>query len=140
MGSASRLAMFHPDFFAELPNAISGQATQRTMEVMAAVYFSPTMDSRDTLQYLPLLEPESVRAVTEMAALPFRLASRKPDIPVLVMGGSEDAVFSPSMLYFTAASWKARMEVVPGAGHMLMLDPQWRDAAGRIADWLASMS
>lgn len=138
-GSASRLALTVPDFFAELPNAVNGTASRQTMRTMARVYFSPSMPERETSDYLPLIQPESARAVAEMVTAPLRLARRRTKIPALVMGGSEDQVFSASMLYFTSAAWQATTTVIAGAGHMLMLDPQWPEAAAGLRDWLAGL-
>lgn len=138
-GSAARLALTRPEFFAELPRVTSGHPTQRTLEVMAEVYFSPEMSLDAVLACLPMIQDESEQAVAEMATLPFQPVGRRPDIPALVMGGREDAVFPPSMLFFTALSWRARQVVVDGAGHMLMLDPQWEEAARALADWADSV-
>ena len=135
-GAASRLAMSNPEFFTELPKAVSGHATRKTLEVMGKVYFSPEMPPGDILQYLPIIQPESELAVTEMLTIAFRPSRRRPAIPALVMGGAFDAVFPASMLYFTALSWRAATLVIPGAGHMLMLDPQWEDAAGKLLAWV----
>lgn len=135
-GSAGRLALQQPDFFRELPNVVAGRPTEHTLRVMAAVYFSPDMPRQDVLQYMPMIQPESEQAIAEMVALPFTPAGRRPDIPALVMGGREDAVFPASMLFFTALPWKARQVVIDGAGHMLMLDPQWPQAAAALGDWL----
>ncbi|MBP8266449.1 MAG: alpha/beta hydrolase [Zoogloea sp.] len=138
-GTASRLALTNPAFFEELPNAISGTPTTRTLQVMAQVYFSPDMPFEDTLQFMPMIGSESETAVSEMVILPFMRTGRRPDIPALVMGGSEDQVFPASLLFFTALAWRAKSVTVERAGHMLMLDPQWRDAAGALADWLATI-
>lgn len=138
-GSAARLALIQPEFFAELPRVTSGHPTQRTLEVMAEVYFSPEMSLDAVLACLPMIQDESEQAVAEMATLPFQPVGRRPDIPALVMGGREDAVFPPSMLFFTALSWRARQVVVDGAGHMLMLDPQWEEAARALAAWADSV-
>jgi pimeloyl-ACP methyl ester carboxylesterase len=139
-GTASRLALTMPDFFAELPNAVNGTASEQTMRTMARVYFSPSMAPEETIHYLPLIQPESEKAVAEMVTAPFRIARGRARIPALVMGGSADQVFPSSMLYFTAASWNARTQVIAGAGHMLMLDPQWLDAAGKLNEWLESLA
>ena len=139
-GTASRLALTMPDFFAELPNAVNGTASEQTMRTMARVYFSPSMAPEETVQYLPLIQPESEKAVAEMVTAPFRIARGRARIPALVMGGSADQVFPASMLYFTAASWNARTQVIEGAGHMLMLDPQWPDAAGKLNEWIESLA
>jgi len=64
---------------------------------------------------------------------------RRPNIPALVMGGSEDQVFPASMLFFTALAWRAQSVTIERAGHMLMLDPQWPEAAAALADWLTTV-
>ena len=135
-GSASRLALTRPDFFAELPNAVSGRPTEATFRVMAEVYFSPAMPHREMVEFLPMMERESDRAVAEMAALPFLRTGRRPSLPALVMGGGADAVFPPSMLFFTTLAWRAQSVTVPGCGHMLMLDRPWPAAAEALAGWL----
>ena len=138
-GTAARFALTMPDFFAELPKAVNGTASQQTMRTMAKVYFSPDMPERETLDYLPLIQPESEKAVTEMLIAPMRFARRRARIPALVMGGSADQVFPASMLYFTAATWQAKCVVIRSAGHMLMLDPQWPEVAGEILAWLEGL-
>lgn len=139
LGSASRLALGFPGFFEELPRAISGTGDDRTLAVMAAVYFSPEVAPEDTARYLPMLGPESDQAVAEMVTAPLRRSARRPRLPVVVMGGSADQVFPPSMLYFTASIWDAGTMVVEGAGHMLMLDPQWQEAARKLQEWVGSL-
>ena len=139
-GTASRLALTMPDFFAELPNAVNGTASEKTMRTMASVYFSPSMAPEETVEYLPLIQSESAKAVTEMLMAPLRLARPRARIPALVMGGSADQVFPASMLFFTAASWNAKTQIIEGAGHMLMLDPQWPEAASKLLEWLESLA
>jgi len=139
-GTVSRFALTMPDFFAELPNAVNGTASEKTMRTMASVYFSPSMAPEETVEYLPLIQPESEKAVAEMLTAPLRIARGRARIPALVMGGSADQVFPASMLHFTAASWNAKTQVIDGAGHMLMLDPQWPDAAGKLEEWLDSLN
>lgn len=138
-GTASRLAVTEPAFFEELPNAMAGTPSTRTLQVMARVYFSPDMPFEDTLQFMPMIGAESDHAVAEMVALPFMRTGRRPNIPALVMGGSEDQVFPASMLFFTALAWRAHSVTIERAGHMLMLDPQWQEAAGALADWLTTV-
>lgn len=138
-GSASRLALTVPGFFSELPKAVEGRADANTLRTMSRVYFSPLMPEEEILDYLFLIQPESDRAVAEMLAAPLRLARRRAKIPALVMGGSADQVFPSSMLYFTAALWQAQTSIIDGAGHMLMLDPQWPEAANALLHWMESL-
>ena len=122
--------------FTEIPNVIAGKPTANTLKVMASVYFSPDMRPEDTLQFMPMIGNESDQAVAEMVALPFTPAPRTPRLPAFVMGGSHDAVFPASMLFFTALPWRARPVTIDRAGHMLMLDPQWPQAAAALQHWL----
>ena len=135
-GSATRLALKVPGFFEELPNAVGGTPTADTLRVMAQVYFSPDLSPEDIERFMPLIGNESEHAVAEMVTLPFRPAGRRPKLPALVMSGSCDAVFPASMLHFTAAIWNARSVIVEGAGHMLILDPQWPVAAEKLLEWV----
>lgn len=135
-GSASRLALAEPDFFAELPNAVSGHPTQETFRVMAQIYFSDSMPAEEMARFIPMMQPESDRAVAELAALPFLRTGVRPALPALVMGGGVDAVFPPSMLFFTALAWRAQSVTIPNCGHMLMLDRPWPNAAEALAGWL----
>ena len=139
--SAFRLAMLIPDFFSELNHFFAGNPpTERTLNIMAKTYFSPDTDRSVILQTLPLIQPESNKAITEMATLPLPLNFVKPKLPVLFMGGSEDAVFSSALLSITALSWpNSKVTIIARAGHMLMLDPQWQQAAQQIKQWLQAL-
>lgn len=135
-GSASRLALARPDFFQELPNAVSGRPTENTFRIMAEIYFSADFPHDELVEFLPMMDTESARAVAEMVALPFLRTGRRPTLPALVIGGGEDAVFPPSMLFFTTLAWRAKSVTIPHCGHMLMLDRPWPQTAQVLADWL----
>jgi pimeloyl-ACP methyl ester carboxylesterase len=85
-----------------------------------------------------MVQEESMRAITEMMALAMRMPATKPRIPALVIGGQYDALFASSRLHHTAAGWNADTCVIPRAGHMLMLDPQWSHVAEKIDGWLSA--
>ncbi len=136
--SALSLSLSNPDFFGELERVTQGQhPTPRALEMMSRIYFSPKTPQADILRTLPMIQPESTRAIAEMATAPLPIYRRKPDIPVLFMAGSADAVFPSSILTISAFGWKHhQVHIVPGAGHMLMLDVQWREGASAIQHWL----
>jgi len=118
---------------------VTNKPTANTLKVMASVYFSPDVRPEDTLQFMPMIGNESDQAVAEMVTLPFAAATRTPQLPALVMGGSHDALFPASMLFFTALPWRARTVTIDRAGHMLMLAPQWPQAAEALGSWLDSL-
>lgn len=139
-GSAVQLIQRFPAFLKVLDDAVNRRVSREAGEVMTRVYFSPDVTPEETLRYLPMIGPESHRAVLEMAVPEVRWSVRRQQPPALVIGGSEDAVFPVSMLHFFASTWRARMLRVDGAGHMLMLDPQWEGVAAHMQEWLAALA
>lgn len=137
-GSATQLAMRHPAFFQALEDTVHGRHSEADRDLMAKIYFSDSVAGGDILPFLPLIGPESEKAVMEMALLPGRPPVRRRKLPTLVVGGEKDRVFPPSMLIFTALSWHADLYRIPGAGHMLPLDRNWRSVATRMLEWIAA--
>lgn len=135
-GSGAQLMLRQPEFFVEAERAIRGEFTENTIRVMRDVYFSPDVSAEHLAVFQPMVQAESMRALTEMMALALRMPVSRPRIPALVIGGQFDALFAANRLYFTAAGWNAETCVIPRAGHMLMLDPQWRSVAEKIDHWL----
>lgn len=135
-GSAVQLTLRYPGFIENLAAAVNGKISQKTAELMTRVYFSPDVSPAEALKFLPMLCPESQQAVTEMALPDLRLSVRRRQLPTLVIGGTEDAVFPASMLHFMASTWRADLFRATGAGHMLMLDPQWKMVADYMLAWM----
>ena len=136
--SGMQLAIRQPDFIAEAERAVRGVFTEKTARMMREVYFSPDVSAEQFTVFQPMIQEESMCAITEMMVLALRTPGKKPRIPALVIGGQLDALFSATRLHFTAAGWNADTCVIPRAGHMLMLDPQWLSVAEKIDHWLGS--
>jgi pimeloyl-ACP methyl ester carboxylesterase len=135
-GCSTQLAVRQPDFLTEAARAVRGKYTENTIRVMREVYFSPDVTSEQFASFKPLVQDESMTAISEMMALVWRLPKRRPKIPALVMGGELDALFPANLLHFTASGWNAETCVIPRAGHMMMMEPQWTAAAAKIDSWL----
>jgi len=135
-GSALQLALRHPGFFGALEAAVRGDISKETADLMTRIYFAPGVRPHETLQYLPMLCPESQRAIVEMALPKAPLSWRRRRLPALVVGGECDAVFPASLLHFMGIAWNAEVRRICGAGHMLMLDPQWQNVAEEMLAWL----
>jgi len=58
---------------------------------------------------------------------------------VLVMGADGDRIANPDDVRATARHHGVDATLLPGMAHMLMLEPEWKDAAAAIADWLAGI-
>ena len=135
-GCTLQLTNRQPDFLKEAARAVRGKYTENTVRVMREVYFSPDVTVEQFAAFQPLVQDESKTAIAEMMTLAWRSPKRRPKIPALVMGGELDALFPANLLHFTASGWNAETCVIPRAGHMLMMEPQWTAAAAKIDNWL----
>lgn len=136
LGATIKLAFTRPAFFAHMADASQGKYTPQALQHIREVYYSPETTTHDLLRFQHLFDAESQRAIRDMAMIAWRLPARRPSLPMLVVGGERDAVFSSDLLPFTAARWQAEVAVIPRAGHTLMLDAHWEVAAAKIAGWL----
>lgn len=57
---------------------------------------------------------------------------------LFVIGGEKDWFVPSGCVRLTAIYYGARSVIVKDGAHAIMLDVNWRDAAGPIADWLAA--
>lgn len=137
--SSVQLVARQPDFLREASRALRRKYSADTIRVMRDVYFSPDATEEDLAPFLPMVQPESDLAISEMMAMVWNLPKRRPRIPALAIAGSKDAVFSSSLLHFSASSWNAKTVIVPRAGHMLMMDPQWQATAEPMHAWLETV-
>lgn len=136
--SGMKLAMRQPEFVVEAERAVRGEYTANTIRVMREVYFSPDATLEHFVQFQPMVQDESMLALTEMLTLAMRFPRRRPRIPALVIGGQLDMLFAANRLHYTAAGWNADTRVIPRAGHMLMIEPQWVKVAEEILAWLGA--
>lgn len=135
--STVRLLTRYPAYLQALEATINGDYSKANNDLLAKIYFAPDATGDEVLGFLPLVGPESQRAVLEMALLPMRPPARRHTVPALVIGGENDAIFPPSNLFFTALPWRAKVFRVPNAGHMLPIDRNWQAAADHILEWMS---
>ena len=136
-GSIMRLALKHPEMFSEITRLSQhGELGPTSLSLMRDIYFSPVTRPEELLDFAHLIQPEPVRAISDMLVVGLRQHRPQPRLPVMVVGGERDAVFPPFATGYTALRWRARQTCIPDCGHMLMLEHQWRAAADAVANWL----
>ncbi len=62
--------------------------------------------------------------------------SHNSSVPVLVLGGSKDGLFSVREFESTAKHYNAQLAVIEGGSHDLMLDEDYKKSAVAIANWI----
>ncbi|MBC2637912.1 MULTISPECIES: alpha/beta hydrolase [unclassified Rhodococcus (in: high G+C Gram-positive bacteria)] len=108
----------------------------RTPEQVRAHFFLPSTPDHIVEATTARLQPESLRAfVMDLLGLD-RPKPQAVDMPMLVLGATEDAVFSPAMVAATAEAWGATPVMFDAIGHDVMLDTGWERIADELADWI----
>jgi pimeloyl-ACP methyl ester carboxylesterase len=62
--------------------------------------------------------------------------TQRINTPMLVLGGELDQIYTPDDVRRTARAYGTEPLVLPGVGHELMLEHDWRVAAGYVENWL----
>ena len=112
---------------------LDGKALIQTPE-MAAANFLSADNKLDKQWFHQHLTPESAWVGLELARPPFK--SEKVQSPVLVLSGSQDALFSVKEEALTAQRLHAEFHVFDGQAHNLMQEPKWQQVADTIHEWI----
>lgn len=89
----------------------------------------------ETRAFASRLTDESYLAFLDM--LVFALPPRKPvSVPMLVVGGERDTIFSPASQQHTARFYGCECHIVDAAPHDGMLWRNWQQAAALFAGWI----
>lgn len=94
------------------------------------ILFSPALPATESQRFDDRWERASYRTYID-------LLFKRPDLsevkmPALVIGGTEDALFSVEEFEQTASALGAELIVLEGAGHQVMLEPAWRELVAAI--------
>lgn len=107
-------------------------------EIARRAVFSDDLPDADVAAASQQIQRESQRALWDMTVMPAGrpgLASSPPRM--LVMAGSDDALFQPAECKAVAELWDADWRLLDGMAHAMMMDVGWQRAADEILDWLA---
>ena len=85
-----------------------------------------------SMRYAPRMCAESFYAYLGLM-LP---VSHKTSIPIIVVGGSEDGLITVREFASTAKHYQARLEIIEGGSHDLMLDADFEKSAKVIQEWI----
>ena len=134
LGSTLSLMFGRPNVLFDL-NRIIGGGEPQLDSVREALFHQPV--SRALLHECFMhMQAESMRAIWDMSGFDLPRPARMRRPPMLLLGAEHDALIPPQQVEQTGKALHLPVEIIPNAGHALMLEPDWRPAAERIADWL----
>jgi pimeloyl-ACP methyl ester carboxylesterase len=110
-----------------------------TPDLARDALFPNDLPQEQVERYFKQLQDESFLAFLDMLllSLPNRRKIRRAGVPMLVLGGTKDRIFTQGEVRATARAYGAPIQIFPNMAHDLMLDPRWQIAADRILGWLS---
>jgi alpha-beta hydrolase superfamily lysophospholipase len=99
-------------------------------------FFPDTMPEEQVNAYFAKMQDESFLGFLDMLILNLPRPKRVAPLPMLIVGGEADRIFTPYEVTSTAKAYQATLKMFPGVAHDMMLDPQWKHVADTIINWL----
>jgi non-heme chloroperoxidase len=106
------------------------------LDELRALLFSADAPDEALEPVIHHCQPESERAVMDMTLVNPLGIGQPQATPALVLGGADDRLIAPDDVVATARFLNTSAEILPGFGHMMMLDTRWEHCAERILAWL----
>lgn len=135
-GSALLLAARDPELFREINLIQHAHPRYATLVGLRKAMFSQALPPEDAARHFQRMQPESQRAMFDLAWPQYFWIGGADRTPVLVMGAENDAFFPIHMIEETARVHGVQAEIIPDMAHAMMLEPHWRRPAERILEWL----
>jgi pimeloyl-ACP methyl ester carboxylesterase len=132
-----RIARTNPKLFLELNLKRSLFPLVNSEERVRAELFSAATPDAVVAATAARLQDESYLAFLDMLAFDLPRPS-KVNSPVMVLGATEDAIFPPKQVEATAAAYGTKADFVE-AGHNVMMEAAWQEAAGKINSWIKTL-
>ena len=137
---AARLAATHPGYMSHMIGMDPSRLSDDLLHTLRPFYFSDRVDPAILREALTHLNGESPRVLFDLALrLHWALPQGSPS-PAFVMGATDDRIAVPGDVRATAAHHHVDATILPGSGHMMMLEPEWKQAAEALAGWLATIA
>ncbi len=132
--SAFGLLFTAPQLLIDLNRIMGGG--EPSADTMREVLFYQPISIEKLKRYWKRFQPESHRAIWDMALYNLPNTSRAYRPPMLVLGAQYDRLFSPGQVKATANAYGTRPEIFLNMGHAMMLERDWEKVAVRIDEWL----
>jgi len=132
---ATRLATTHPDYMSHMVGMDPTKMSRDILTALRPFYFSRDVDPAILKEAMLHLSSESPRVLFDLS-MRLHWAEPQGTSPVFVLGAEGDRIANPGDVRATARHHGVDAVILPAMGHMLMLEPQWEDAAQAIAAWM----
>ena len=136
LATSLRFLLRHPLKFLKTNLLLSLWPIVETPELAREMFLPESAPDSEARELLGRLQDESYLAYLDMMVFALPRPGAVQRLPMLVLGGGKDRVFTPAEVRATAEAYSAEVEVFPDLAHDLMLGPGWQPVAARIESWL----
>ena len=137
LGTTLRIARHYPREFIKLNLTLSLYPLVETAVLAQKQLFSADMPQEQVARYFKQLGDESYRTFLDMLLLNLPKPGRVTT-PMLVLGGSDDAIFTVDEVKATARAYNTEPYFFPMA-HDMMLEDGWEQVAEKMIAWLEKL-
>ena len=121
-GATFKAARRHPAAFLKTNLTLDVGAMVEKPEAAHDLLFGPAVSRETADSYHERWERASYRTYLDLL---FNRPRARTGVPMLVVGGTADALFDVAEWEKTTESWRAELVIIDGAGHQMMLEPAW---------------
>jgi len=134
MGSMLHMMFTQPHTLLDL-NRVIGGGMPSAESLCDALFHQPV--SADVIQdCFEHMQPESMRAIWDMNGFNLPSPGRVRRPALCIIGAEHDVLIPPAMVEQTARVYGCPAQIIPGMGHVLMLEEDWLPGAQAIEKWL----
>jgi len=119
---------------ADLPTVLRGRVLEPSWPAMRDLALNRVTDG-ERQSIFERLGPESGTVARQLSLTGIPVDARRVRCPLLVLSGDRDLYIPLSRARLVAARYRAPLRVLPGRGHMMMVEPGWEEAAAEIERW-----
>ena len=130
-----RYAALYPGAFLRFVSSLDPYRLVNSVDRVHDLFFSPQLSRAKVARYFERIGSESLRVLPDVGLLALP-RPRHVDVPLLVLGGAEDTVFTTGEVERTARAYSTTAHIFPSVAHDMMLDPDWQTIAAHIYRWL----
>jgi len=139
LGASLRTLRKHPWAFAKANLQLRLWPIIGSPQLTHDAFFSKRMPIEQVNSYFARMQDESYLAYLDMVFLNLPRPRRVPRTPMLVLGGTSDAIITTGEARATSRKYGAEVEIFPNMAHDMMLEAGWQAAADRVTNWLKSV-
>ncbi|HEX6138792.1 MAG TPA: alpha/beta fold hydrolase [Casimicrobiaceae bacterium] len=136
---ATRLAASHPDYLVQMGRVDPSRLSADVLDALRPFYFTDDVPAPILAEAARHIGPESPRALFDLSLRLHWALPPKDHRPMFVLGAEADLICTPQDVRATAWHHNVEAVILPGLAHLLMLEPQWREAAEALESWVRTL-